>query len=235
MVKKLVKSLAFLVMGLALLLTGAINAQAVPTIDDPANGETHLYQIFADPLFNGGSFASSQAVANTLPILETLPAGLQNVKVTAYAKFAGFTQNPGDYPAGNSGSLQYWSPPGFTNAFPTTVDGIFAINDWPNGIFSTTQFGFFDDTTASGGDIKFTELALNSGALSQSNGLIFQISANHWIVAFEDGAGANSLGDKDYNDLVLNFTANVVPVPPSALMLGSGLLGMVALRRRLFG
>jgi hypothetical protein len=189
-------------------------------------------QIFADLLFNGGDFSSSQAIANNVPIVETLPAGLQKLTVSAYATFAGFTQNPGFYPAGNTSILEYMSPL-FTAAFPATTDGIFAITDWPANAFSVAQFGFFDDTTASSGDIKYTQLALNSGGFTQSNGLIFQISGNHWIVAFEDGAGARSLGDMDYNDLVLNVTA--VPVPPSALLMGSGLLGLglVGWRRRL--
>ena len=84
---------AIMVMGLA------ISAQAVPTINDPwdpvSGPEKNLYQIFADPLFNGGVFATSQDIANTVPIVETLPPGLQDITVSAYAKFAAFNQNPG--------------------------------------------------------------------------------------------------------------------------------------------
>ena len=221
---------AIMVMGLA------ISAQAVPTINDPwdpvSGPEKNLYQIFADPLFNGGVFATSQDIANTVPIVETLPPGLQDITVSAYAKFAAFNQNPGFYPQADPTVHQYFSS--FSTDFPPTNNGILTVTDWPD-VISTIPFGFFNDT-ASGGDIKFTELALNSGGFTQSNGLIFQVSPFHWIVAFEDGAGANSLGDKDYNDLVLNVTAaRVVPLPPGVFLLGSGLLCLVAMRRRLFG
>jgi hypothetical protein len=220
-----------LLVGVAVLVLGlAFSAQAV-TIADPNNGETHLYQIFANPLFNGGPFANSQAIANTVPISETFPGPGLPFKVTAYATFAGFKQDPGAYFAGNPGSAQYFSP-GLTAAFPADTDGIFAINDWP-AVFTTGVIGIFDDTTLSGGDIKYTELALNSGGLSQSNGLIFQISPCHYIVAFEDGAGARSLGDYDYNDLVLNVVTCPAPIPGSLLLLGSGLIGVLGLRRKM--
>jgi hypothetical protein len=209
-----------------LVLGFALSAAAV-TINDPANGELNLYQIFADPLFNGGNFANSQAIANTVPIVETLPAGLTDITVSAYAKFAAFSQNPGVYPAGNPGilQLQYFSPD-FTTAFPANgANGIFSINDWPSGVTSFVQFGFFDDT--SGGGIKYTELSANNGgALGQSNGLIFKISDTHYIVAFEDGGGVNGLGDRDYNDLVFNVNTSGVPIPPSVFLMGSGLLGL---------
>jgi hypothetical protein len=216
---------AIMVMGLTM------SAQAVPTISDPWNpvtgAEKNLYQIFANPLFNGGSFANSQAIANTVPIVETLPSFSQ-FTITAFAKFAGFTQNPGAYGAVDPTILTYFST--VTHAFPATTNGIFAINDWPLYL-GIMPHGYFDDTTASGGDINYTQLALNSGGLSQSNGLIFQITPTHYIVAFEDGAGVNSLGDKDYNDLVLNVNTAPVPIPPSALLIASGLLGLVGFRR----
>ncbi len=55
------------------------------------------------------------------------------------------------------------------------------------------------------------------------------------IVAFEDGGSSQPLGDMDYNDLVLNMTFTQVPLPPSMVLMGSGLLGLVAWRRRIFG
>ncbi len=69
-----------------------------------------------------------------------------------------------------------------------------------------------------------------------NNGLIFQIDNNNFIVAFEDGDGKQPWGDQDYNDLVLWVHRDFapIPLPPSALLLGSGLLGLVGFgwRRR---
>jgi hypothetical protein len=228
------KKLGIFVMAAIMVMGLALSAQAV-TINDPwpADGsgpELNLYQIVSNSLFGSLTFASSNAFASAYPVVETIPGGVPFI-LTAYATFADFQQNPGAYFAGDTSILQYFSPT-FTAAFPADTDGIFAVTDWVN-TFTTGVIGIFDDTTASGGDIKYTELALNSGALSQSNGLIFQISATQYIIAFEDGAGAGSLGDMDYNDLVLNVTT--VPLPPSTLLLGSGLLGLVAWRRRIFG
>jgi len=217
-----------LIFGAALILVLglAIAAQAV-TINDPwpLNGvpEMNLYQIVQEPLFGSlSNYGSSTNFANSYPIMETLPVG--SYVVDAYAKYAAFTQNPGFYPAGNSAALKYFSPT-YTPIFPVGNNGIYATNF----VFSSDQqFGFFDDNTANGAGIKYTQLDLNwNGDLGQSNGLIFQISPTHWIVAFEDGAGANSLGDADYNDLVLDVRT---PVPPSILLMGSGLLGVIGLR-----
>jgi hypothetical protein len=217
----------FLFISVAVLVLGlAFSAQAVPTIDDPSNGETHLYQIFANPLFNGGSFANSQTIANTVPILQVLPAG--NYTVTAYASFAGFSQDTGNYRIDNPDIKGYFNIFGEPFPIPGSSNTISGIT--PIGIYGGIAIGFFDDNTASGGDIKYTELALNSGGFSQSNGFIFKISPTHYIVAFEDGAGAGSLGDSDYNDLVLNVTTSATPIPGGLLLVGSGLLALVGLR-----
>jgi hypothetical protein len=211
-------------LAVALILGAALTAQAAPTIYDPSNGEEHLYQIFSD--FGGANFLSSQAIANKVPIVETLPAG--QITITGYAVWAAFTQNPGVYSAGNPNStMQYLAP--FTGVFPTNGDVTQTISAKP--ITVNTPFGFFDDT--SGGGIKYTQLGLNdSGQLGQSNGLIFEISPTHYIVAFEDGEGPNALGDQDYNDLVLNVKYSPVPVPAAILLFAPGLAGLAAVRRK---
>ena len=55
--------------------------------------------------------------------------------------------------------------------------------------------------------------------------------AGDYLVAFEDGDSHQPLNDMDYNDLVFVVQANAVPIPPSVILLGSGLLGLVGLRR----
>jgi hypothetical protein len=211
---------------MAVILLGGLtlSAQAV-TVLDPSNGELNLYQIVADPAFGGlTGYASSQAFANAFPIVSTLPANM-SYEVTAYTRFASFTQTPGIYTAGNGSSGTF-----FTSLSPSG-DGIFTS---PNVYFSAgmSPVGFKDQING-GQYTLFTEAALNQGGLA--NGLIFQISPTHYIVAFEDGAGAGSLGDQDYNDLVLNISTSAVPIPAAVILLGSGLLGMVGLRRKFMG
>lgn len=146
--------------------------------------------------------------------------------VEAYATFAGYTQDPGFYQQGIATPITPLGSPF------STASGANKIVDPINPIVFSPgfEFGFADLT--SGGGTKYTELSLNSGSPSQSNGLIFQISPSEWIVAFEDGSSNQPLGDMDYNDLVLRVTdPPAVPIPPTGLLLGSGLLGLMGLRR----
>ena len=52
---------------------------------------------------------------------------------------------------------------------------------------------------------------------------------NTWVIAWEDIAGG---GDRDYNDLVVEVSLAPVPIPPAILLLGSGLVAMIGIRRR---
>ena len=165
-VRATVKRFCVLAFAVALTLGWVAMAQAV-TIDDPANGEMNLYLIFQDPSFAGGSYASSQDIATLVPISETLPAGTYTV--TAYAKYAGFTQDPGIYyPVGSASATK-------EHFFPSPLTGEGIYTGLNTSITTATPIGFFDDTN--GGGTEYTELSLNdAGALGQSNGLIFEIS-----------------------------------------------------------
>jgi hypothetical protein len=142
--------------------------------------------------------------------------------VTAYANFASFTQDPGTYLTASPSTLVTLGSP-----FPVGPNGIFSLT--PITFQVSGDFGFFDQTN--NGGTKYTQLALNPDNPSQANGLIFKIADDHYIVAFEDGGWDQPLGDWDYNDLVLNITTAHAPLPGTLLLLGSGLLGLVGLRR----
>lgn len=214
---KPIRSLGICALATITLLALALAAQAV-TILDPDNGEKNLYEIVAHPAFGSltGFGDSSQKFADSYPIVQTLPANV-TYNLKAYAKYSSITQDPGTYnPATNvflSNSL---------TGSPITTVGISPANIT---FQETSPFGFFDRLNG-GPNLVFANDNPNQGG---GNGVIFQISPTHWIVAFEDGGLGSVLGDEDYNDLVLNVTA--VPLPPSSLLLGSGLLGLAFWRR----
>ena len=55
-------------------------------------------------------------------------------------------------------------------------------------------------------------------------------SAGNYVIAWEDD---NNLGDQDYNDLVVEVSGVApVPIPSAILLLGSGLVAMIGIRRR---
>lgn len=215
-----------------MVMSFAVAAQAVVINTPwPVSGipEVNLFQVINN--MTGLSITNAQLEAQ-VP-LETLAAG--GYTLLDFAKYAGFSQKL-DVPSGNlltlaSSPLVQTGSPGtkFTEA------AAFAFTDFVDGLTPPTN-------------PKSTIAADNSPLGFQSNGFIFDLESlatasgfanpskfhNQFIVAFEDGDNNQPLGDKDYNDLVARV---VVPVPPSALLMGSGLLGLGLLgwRRRFFG
>jgi hypothetical protein len=230
---KMRKFVVIMVLGLALLLMGlTLSASAVTVNDNQAPPELNLYQIIQSTEFATGvsGYLTSQDLVNALGTVETLPTSPYYYQVEGYYVTAsGWLQTPGYYKAGD---ITAKSAPFFT----TTAAQFNEYTPFNQLFTSANEFGFYD--TASGDGTKATELLQNfdpsGGAFT--NGLIIPISDIMWVVAFEDGGGAGKfqpLGDQDYQDMVFKvvLTDTRVPLPPSALLLGSGLLGLVGLRR----
>jgi hypothetical protein len=208
------KKLGIFVLAAIMVLSFTMAAQATQTINTAATGEVDLWTIV-----NGWTGLSlTQADLEGAVVLETIDAG--PYALVNYAKYAGFTETI-TVPSGDLVSLADGNVD--TSTYVAFSEG--------------APFGFSDNYTGSENGTKTTQ---NQNAPDQSSGFIFDLGqfeaalAGQYVVAFEDGNGNQPYNDKDYNDMV--GLIRPVPVPPSVLLMGSGLLGLglVGWRRRFF-
>jgi hypothetical protein len=206
---------------LLLLLAMAVAAPAV-TIQTPRNSgqqKQNLYQIITA----WGFAVDNEAFQDATP-LESLPAG--DYSIQHYARYSGKSQCLGIYPVAIT-------LPGRGDQAP--ADGVLLLNPKKSGnwecdlTFSEmSEFGFFDDSRKT--SILLTTQNQNSASdpYHRSSGLIFDLGeinplyAGQYIIAFDDGGKSNSLGDLDYNDLVVHVKS--LPVPGTLPLVGGGLL-----------
>ncbi len=198
------KKLGIFVLASIMVMGLVMSAQATQVIN--TNGEPTLSSII-----NGWTGLSlSQSDLQNAAVLGTLSAG--SYAVVDYAKYATFSET--------------LNVPGY-NLLNLTGGN---VNTSANIPFSEMATFGFSDTSSGGG----TRTTVNQNSPNQSYGFIFNLGqfdsnlAGQYIVAFEDGGGG-TYGDSDYNDMVARVSS--VPLPPSALLLCSGLLGLIGLRR----
>ncbi len=229
--KKLSILLGILLMGVVF----AAQANAV-TINTPWPANGSGAELNLDTIATGWGFTVTNAQLQAATPLQTLAAG--NYTILHAARYADNDNDGGVYTSVGSAPSH--------GATPGSVGGtLLAGLDVANGsnaavnipISPISTFGFLDYDDVNNNLMSTQNQNASVSPLFQSSGFIFNLGlinaayAGNYLVAFEDGGSNRPFGDADYNDLVFEVKANAVPLPPSLLLFGSGLVGLAGLRR----
>ena len=167
---------------------------------------------------------------------------------------AGNTNTLGVHPFGSPGAISYVMAP--QTGFTLLGDGTIA-DPFPGGVnpLSSVDFGFVLNSKDGTDETWYSDPSLNSDGidhmlafyLPQLDGVEFWVDTNNdnvadekitftkdtYLLAWEDRSVTHESFDSDYNDTIFLVT-RVIPVPEtmSLGLLGSGLLGLVGLRRK---
>lgn len=197
---------------IALILFGFASPGSATIINDPSNGETHVYDVY-NGLY-GTHYTSSSQLTQVSDSLDNLWIET-NGQVLLEVRCAGFSQDLGYSYNGIYTSLIS----AINNGYNYTIVNMNVPNGGP--------FSWVDKT--SGGTWYSNDL-LNSDNMDHFIAFTTPI-AGEYILAFEDWP--ITLGDQDYNDLIIQVKQVAsVPEPSTFLLVGAGIIGIGLARKR---
>ncbi|RJR33965.1 MAG: DUF4114 domain-containing protein [Desulfobacteraceae bacterium] len=150
---------------------------------------------------------------------------------TAMAKYASYSQTFGYIPE---------TDPQFHELFKVTGSGYLSGFSSSNakkdktltGLFEPGSYSFLfaNDPNGAGEPPMWTSQQSSNSPGFYDHMVTFSLAGGNYVIAWED----LNLGDYDYNDLVVEVggvSVSAVPEPATILLIGSGILGFLGLRR----
>lgn len=198
---------------IALVLFGFASLSSATIIINDSNREKHVYEIYN--AIYGTSYTSSSQLTQVSDSLDNLWTETDG-QVLLEVRYAGSNQNLGFFYNGSYTSL--------ITDIPNGYNYISADINAPNG-------GPFYWVDKAGSNTWYSDELLNSDKLDHFIAFTTP-TAGEYILAFEDWP--RTLGDKDYNDLIVKVVGVApVPEPSTFLLIGSGIIGLGLMRKRL--
>ena len=222
----LMVSLLTLLIGLLWCSTGMSYFTTIEEPWGPSDSEKNLSQLLDDFYYSKGS------------TLERISDGLDQIwadghtLVNVEAKFAGFAQrfgvrdvNNNDWIKDDDGNDQY------IDVTDTNI-GNFGSIEWDlqgNHLFTFANDPNYDNAPQLWSSIEDENEPLDHLVTFKITSITTE---DIYVLAWDDQDGG---GDRDFNDLIVEVSkVNPVPIPGAVWLLGSGLIGLVGLRRKNF-